>query len=364
MTEEQTALFALLCAGLWEKEPVDLSVFPLTDAGWRSVYRLAVRQTVTGIVYRGLHYLPDNLLPDEALMITWVAKADQIERRNMRMNAAVDLLFQQMDSRGLHPVLQKGQGVAAFYKYPLLRECGDIDIYFPTKQEMDDASELMRKRGCSVERHADGSNCYSWQGVDIEHHSHLFDICNPFLKGFLSDLVQKHGFTTYIPDGDYSENITVPSPLPNLLMLNAHLLKHVIGHGVGLRQFCDMAMAYHALSGSYSAEELRDVYRRTGLLKWSALLHTFLTEYLGLSHTDLPYTDNSDSTAGKLLQTVMEGGNFGQYADTRGNASQTKWERKMRTFLSFLRNGKFSFAYARREAFWTSVKLIVGNIIK
>ena len=46
-------MFSLLRAGLWEREPDDLSPFPLTDAQWWDVYRMAVRQTVTGIVCRG-----------------------------------------------------------------------------------------------------------------------------------------------------------------------------------------------------------------------------------------------------------------------------------------------------------------------
>lgn len=74
LSSEHKALFSLLRAGLWEREPDDLSPFPLTDAQWWDVYRMAVRQTVTGIVCRGLHHLPEALLPGDALMIRWVAE--------------------------------------------------------------------------------------------------------------------------------------------------------------------------------------------------------------------------------------------------------------------------------------------------
>ena len=63
LSSEHKALFSLLRAGLWEREPDDLSPFPLTDAQWWDVYRMAVLQTVTGIVCRGLHHLPEALLP-------------------------------------------------------------------------------------------------------------------------------------------------------------------------------------------------------------------------------------------------------------------------------------------------------------
>lgn len=110
LSSEHRALFSLLRAGLWEREPDDLSPFPLTDAGWWNVYRMAVRQTVAGIVYRGLHHLPDTLLPGDGLMIRWVAHAERIEQKNKRMNVVVNRLYRRMDRYGLHPVLLKGRG--------------------------------------------------------------------------------------------------------------------------------------------------------------------------------------------------------------------------------------------------------------
>lgn len=366
LSSEHDALFSLLRAGLWEKEPDDLSPFPLTDAQWWNVYRMAVRQTVAGIAYRGLHHLPEALLPGDGLTIRWVAQAERIERKNGQMNEVVNRLFRRMSHYGLHPVVLKGQGVAAFYEYPSLRECGDIDLYFPSEEEMRKAAEIMGQAGCRLEGLPDGSNCYVWQGVEIEHHTRLFDLYNPWLKGYLSALVAKYGFIgqplTGNPAAESPVTVPVPSPLPNLLLLNAHLLKHIIGHGVGLRQFCDMARAYHALHGSYSPEELEAVYRRTGLLKWSVQLHTFLAEHLGLRRAELPFMDKDAHTSPELLRIVLEGGNFGQYGDTKGKASQTRWERKLHTFLSFWKRRRFSNAYARKEAFWTSIKLIIGNL--
>lgn len=366
LSSEHKALFSLLRAALWEREPDDLSPFPLTEAGWWNVYRMAVRQTVAGIVYRGLHHLPEALLPDDALMVHWVAKTDCIERRNKQMNAVVNRLCRRMNHYGLHPMLLKGQGVAAFYEHPLLRECGDIDLYFPSKEEVKKAAEIMGQVGCRLEGLPDGSDCYRWQGMEIEHHTRLFDFYNPWLKGYLSALVAKYGFIdqplTGNPSAESPVTVFVPSPLLNLLLLNAHLLKHIMGHGVGLRQFCDMARAYHTLLGSYSPEELETVYKRTGLLKWSVQLHTFLTEYLGLQYTELPFVDTDACTSPELLHIVLEGGNFGQYGDTKGKASQARWERKLDTFLSFWKHRSFSNVYARKEAFWTSMKLIIGNL--
>ena len=57
--KEVTILFILLRAGLWEKEPESLSLFPLSGESWENIYLMARRQTDTGLVYRLLFHLPD-----------------------------------------------------------------------------------------------------------------------------------------------------------------------------------------------------------------------------------------------------------------------------------------------------------------
>ena len=355
LTVEHKALFCLLRAGLWEREVDDLSLFPLTDEQWGNVYYMAIQQTVAAIVYRGLHHLPEEYLPCESLMIRWVAKVDQTEQQNIKMNEAQAQLLRLLTDGGLKPVILKGQGVAAFYEYPLLRDCGDIDVFFPKKGEEQTATELLRKAGCSVERHPDGSNCYQWEDVEVEHHPRLFDVYNPRKKSYLAALVEKYGF-------DSVNELPVPSPIPNLLLLNTHLLKHLMGHGVGLRQFCDMARAYHSLQGQYAPKELDEVYKKVGLEKWSAQLHSFLTKLLGLNPDVLPSANKDVAVSQQLLEIVLEGGNFGQYGDTKGSASQPQWRRKMNTLMSFFKHSGFSFEYARCEALWTTVELIKGNL--
>lgn len=367
---EHRALLCLVRSGLWEHPADDLAPFPLSEAQWRKVFRMALRQTVVGIAFRGLHHLPDSLSPGGALLLRWVAEADRVERQNRTMNAILGRLLEQMAAHGFHPIVLKGQAVAAFYPHPLLRECGDIDLWFPSKAAACEAARLVCPAGCSPPRwQPDGSILYSWQGVAVEHHTRLFDLHSPFLRGYLAALVRNHGFSVRqlpgSPPGapDFPSSVLpAPSPLPSLLLLNAHLLKHLLSHGVGLRQFCDMAMAYHALRGTYSSVELADAYRRCGLQRWSACLHAFLVEYLGLDAVSLPPTGLDATLLPRLSQIVFDGGNFGQYGSTKGRPAQPVWQRKWHTALSFRQRHGFANACARGEAFWTALALAVGNL--
>lgn len=367
---EYRALLCLVRAGLWQRPADDLSPFPLSAQQWRGVYRTAVRQTVTGIAFSGLSHLPERFLPDDALMVHWAAATDRVECRNRTMNAVLGQLLGRLHAHGFHPVVLKGQGVAAFYPQPLLRECGDIDLWFPSDAASCEAALLMRRAGCSPERQPDGSIVYFLQGIGVEHHTRLFDLHNPFLRRGIAALVQQHGwrmcgFADGVPGALASPGIrafTVPSPLPTLLLLNAHLLKHLLAHGAGLRQFCDMAVAYHALRGTYEPRELAAVYRRCGLRRWSDRLHGFMVQYLGLDAATLPDAVPAGVPADDLLQIVFDGGNFGHYGTAAGHGRpQQPWRRKWHTLLAFWKRRETTAALARGEMFWTLAVLAAGN---
>ena len=66
---EPAALLSLLRAGLWEQMPDGLSLFPLSEAEWEEVYLLARRQTVTGLVWQGISYLPDEWMPPGKVLV-------------------------------------------------------------------------------------------------------------------------------------------------------------------------------------------------------------------------------------------------------------------------------------------------------
>lgn len=356
--KEHTVLFVLLRAGLWERAVEATDLFPLSDDCWEAVLSLARRQTVTGLVYRGLNRLPEEFFPSESVLLRWVAEADRIERVNMAVDRAVCELFEFFHARHLHPVLLKGQGVARLYECPSLREAGDIDLYFPDRTEFLRAGKLVQEHHIRLERQPDGSSCYLWGGIEVEHHPCLCDLHNPSSTGMVKALEQTDGFA--LLDISPEAEVWVPSPELNLLQLNAHILKHAMGRGIGLRQFCDMARACHRLHGAVDADVMEYIYRKAGLARWSRLLHAFLVEALGLPEDELPYRDKPVSSR-VLSEIIFEGGNFGQYGSLGNGQAQAVWTRKFRTAYSFARNMGFSCRYAPGEAFRAFAHLFKGQ---
>lgn len=355
-----TALLAILRSGLWEREIDDPACFPLSDDERERLFRQARRQTVTGIVFRGMQYLPDTMLPTDSLLIRWTARVDAIERRNLEMNRALSELYGEFRAQGIDPVLQKGQGVACLYESPLLRECGDIDLCFQDPEAAKRAEQLVRQNGIRIRKMPDRSIFYLWHGLEVEHHVRLLDLHNPFLQHEADKLARTKG-CIHMRLAQELEPMTVPSPFLNLLLLDLHILKHTLGRGIGLRQLCDMARACYRLHREVNPEEMKNYCRRWGLARWNPLLHAFLVDCLGLPAACLPYEETAPD-ARVLLDIVWKGGNFGQYRSDRETGGRPGWIHKMHTARSFCRNLRFAAAYAPKEAFWIFADLAKGQL--
>ena len=207
---------------------------------------------------------------------------------------------------------------------------------------------------------ADDSLCYYWKGVNVEHHTRLTDLHSPFIRKYLYKQEQDPAnLTSFRLPGNPTE-ITIPSPLLNLVLLNTHIMKHAFGWGIGLRQLCDLARAYHCLQTETDGKALYDLCRKAGIIRWNSLLHAFLVKQLGLPASSLPYPEKTVSPE-PLLEIILRGGNFGLYHAQRRNTAENKWSSKFHTFRSFLGNIRFSCRYAPQEAFWTFTNLLTGQ---
>ena len=387
MDKTLQALFALLRAGLWGIfDEAAASAFPLSAGEWERVLTLARQQTVTGIAFRGLDFLPEEAAPPMGIMAKWMAHADRIEQSNRVMNETVAKLYGHFASAGVEAVLQKGQGVAAMYPEPLLRECGDIDLYFPGHDGVSDP--LAGIYGAVRERHPDDSWAYVVDGIIVEHHTDLLDIQSPRAKRYVKQLIQEKGFEKVVT-GEGVE-VLVPAPEVNLLLLSSHILKHAFGVGIGLRQFCDYAVAGRYYEGRVNPQEMREIWKKTGLEKWQSLLEEFIGRFLD-SDCALARNDNEDLQNDKcrseqsprsehypchserseesfykkktdvLLDIVLKGGNFGVYSKDRENVPRARWARKVQTFKALMGNIGFAFRYAPGEWFWTTMQLLGGQ---
>lgn len=356
----EKAFLELVSCGISGRTPDERTFASLTADDWDSIYTLARRQTVCGICYSAYCKLPDSLLPSGPVLPRWVARVDAIETSGRSMTAAVTSLVAMFRNAGLHPVVQKGLSVARFYPNPELRECGDIDLWFPAAERAR-AVALARTVDSGIKSHPDGSKSFIYGGFVVELHRRLINVSRPLASRRLEALaLQRCNALT-----DYAAPIPSPPPLLELLLVNIHIMRHVFGTGIGLRHLCDYMCAAYALRGQYDPAEFEEACSALGISKWTALLNDFLVTYLRADAAMLPPSGLKKANAippSALMAIIMEGGNFGKHLRKNDTAPDTPARGKLHTLSMFLRRSRFAASVAPAEAFWNFLRLLIGQI--
>jgi len=311
-TKVSGAFFALLRAGLWNK-PVDSEeCFPLSDTEWKKVFEISVQQTVQGIIFDGVQKLSSKKLPPKEIHIKWLLITEKIGRRNLQMNEIIAEQYSFFSKNGIYPVLLKGQSLAVCYDDPLKRVCGDIDWWFQSKKDFDNANKLLNKIGIYPKFTAGFSNVYWWKTFEIDNHVKLFDLHNPLCFRYLNDLksLEKNN---YVRLDVHEERVLTLSPFLQILQVNAHILKHLLSFGIGVRQFCDIARLYHSCYDKKNELFPKKVYKKLRIIKWINILHEVLVRYIGLDENNLPFELYDSQKSDLMVKDLYRSGNFGFY---------------------------------------------------
>jgi len=339
--------FQLLRIGLWGEGKLT-QISPITVDDWNTIRKYAANHTVEGVIYDSFAFLEDHQLPPQSLRLKWAVRMDQIERHNEKMNQVIAEQFSLFNDQGIRPILQKGQGVASYYRNPSHRISGDIDWCFE-EDGYAKARHFLKENHLNFQDTAGFSLDYDWKGIHIEHHKRTFDFRSPLKKNYLKKLLfdYKDQQESIIING---VSIRLLAPELQLLQVNIHILKHLITYGIGLRQFCDSARLYYKVYSRIDNKALAQIYKTTGIKKWIHLLHKLLVDYLGYPKNRLPfpYPENLDITW--MFDEVWYSGNFGFNDERFENSKKSTLFARPDSPKRLWQNFKRYVKYAPQEA--------------
>lgn len=317
-SNNEKAFFALVRAGLWEKE-VRLSQFNAID--YNEVYRLAEEQSVIGLVAAGLEHVVD-LKPPKKVVLQFVGQMLQLEQKNQAMNYFIGVMIDKMREAGIETLLVKGQGVGQCYARPLWRACGDVDLFLDAVN-YDKAKEFLIPMSSSVEyegaysRHL-GMIIEPWV---LELHGTMRCGLSSRIDGRL-DQIQQETFSNHeVRIWQNGETVVfLPKPDNDILFVFTHFLKHFYIGGIGLRQICDWSRLLWTYSSTINLSLLESRLCGMGLItEWKAF-GAFAVDYLGMP-TDIMPLYSAESRwvrkADSICDFVMTVGNFGHNRDSR-----------------------------------------------
>ena len=295
---------------------------PQVEAGdWTEIYEIAKKQSLLGVVFDGIHRLGDitkeegkSMDMDVDLLMTWMGKCKQIEKRNGQLNEAVGKVSNWFQKRGFRSCILKGQGNALMYPCPAHRIGGDIDIWVSGKP-----SEVIRFVH-SVDPHAKASYHHidfpAINGIPVEVHYRPCYLQNPWrnhrLQRFFRQCAEQQ-FSHNVCVGD--KEVAVPTTEFNVVFQLVHIYNHLFQEGIGLRQIIDYYFVIKNFGNDRSSQSdylFRNDLKRLGLWKFAGAVMYVLHEVLGLSERYM-IAPMDDKRGRLLLDEILQGGNFGQY---------------------------------------------------
>lgn len=372
--EVQSSFFLLLRLGLWGETNEDLSDFSLTRKQWHAVFNMSISQTVEALVYQGVLLLDKSSYPPYDILMRWTARVDAIERASKKMNGVLLELKGIFEASNIPFMLIKGQGLAANYKHPLQRSSGDIDLYFENKEDFSQAKMLLESAGIKTIKGDYNSIIYRYNDVEVEHHQRLIDIFNPFCASYVKQVIAEQQLFSQQLSLPEEQRITIPSFILSHIVISAHILKHYLGFGIGLRQLCDLAMLSSIMTKSSEADkrqaanDLSRIYKKLGINKWVNALNHILVTDLGLPVSCLPVPLTGEYKREALLKDILVSGNFGFYdvsgkKDAREEANTSANYKRNNPLKRVLPHTLKAIPLAPAEVFWFPLQKAISKIL-
>ena len=223
---------------------------------WQELYSFASKQALRGLCFEGIERLgkeyPEELKQNpigRELLMTWMGKAQQIRRQNMKVNAVASKLFAMLREDGMRCCVLKGQGNALMYPNPYSRTPGDIDVWIDASRER--IMEYTQKKfelGDDIRlQHLETS----LDGVPVELHFFPCSMNNPIYhtrlqKWFRRNADLQCSHIVGLPDG--AGDIAIPTTAFNVVYQLTHLYHHFFDEGIGMRQITDYFLVVNDFS--------------------------------------------------------------------------------------------------------------------
>ena len=219
----------------------------VADIDWQQLYSFASKQAILGLCFDGIERLgkeyPEELKQNpigRELLVTWMGKAQQIRRQNVKVNGVAAKLYSKFREDGLRCCILKGQGNALMYPNPYSRTPGDIDVWVnASREEITEYAKKHFKLGDDIRyQHIETSV----DGVPVELHFFPCTMNNPIYNARLQKWFKRNAdlqCSNVVSLPDCIGEIAIPTTAFYVIYQLTHLYHHFFDEGIGMRQIID-----------------------------------------------------------------------------------------------------------------------------
>lgn len=230
--------------------------FSVSESERKVLYKMGYVQAVSGILAMGMDECGVDLGNDS---IVWAKVLMYIERKGRKIEVLAQKIVKGLENEGLKAEVFKGPSVAKWYRNPLARSYGDIDVVVAEGNEKIEG--VLSKWGVECKRLYEDVEC-SIEGVNVEFH-------------------QRRDFAYCPKDNRTLQQLVKDFPNSNevyLACIMVHLRRHLLAYGMGMKQVCDVAVMLRnaELDMDFMAEIIRELHME----RFCAALFGFLKRCL------------------------------------------------------------------------------------
>ena len=318
MKNRQDKFFQLLRLAIGASD----NIHRIEKGDWKAIYEIAQKQSLLGVVFDGIQKMSDiakikgePMEMDVDLLMTWMGKCKQIEKRNHQLNESVGKVFAWFQKKGFRSCILKGQGNALMYPCPGHRTAGDIDIWLSGKPS--NVIRFVHSIAPDEKASYHHIDFPAINGIPVEVHYRPCYLQNPLhnkrlQKYFIQSAEEQFLHKVRIED----EKVAIPTTRFNVVYQLVHIYNHLFQEGIGLRQIVDYYFVMESLPQISQMNTDFDL-KELGLWKFAGAVMFVLHEVLGLPEEKM--IAPLDERRGQLLLAeILCGGNFGQYNERYG----------------------------------------------
>ena len=348
MEKTRELMLRFVRSGLWGTHE-DIEGQAMTHDVFESLVQLAIQQSVVGIMSQGL--MNSDIHLDHKDVLRLYSLQQKIRKRNELLDEGVVRLCRKMTSLGSHILIFKGQAIAQYYPDAGLRQSGDID-FLCRAEDWDKTLAFFRENDLAInDMYTERDVSFLIGGVVFEMHNKLTVFSNPWHNRYWQDTVMPEILTSPYTVRVAGQDIPTLAPLYDVLYVFTHLFQHLISDGIGLRQFCDLALLMRKTMDHIDTSLLEKHLEGIGLKKAFIGIGALLIDHLCYpeDHFPFPIPQKEHQKVAKLLDNIFYMGNFGHNHRMKHKPGLMHALEHLRKI--FRQSLKFS-SYAPSETWW------------
>lgn len=265
MTREETYVLAAIRAVVNRTSPPN----PPEGLDWETAARLAVKHSVGNLFCYAIEGM--DCVPPELLKRLVEYKKKAILREAIQ-ETELSLLRVALNQAKIQFMPLKGILLKQFYPKPDMRMMGDIDILFD-ETRAEDVREILVGMGYTVKAFANGTSpdvYYKQPIMNLELHRTLLNRPKEWVSSFADAWARanrKNEFEFEMTPEDY------------YVFLMAHLIKHYVGYGTGIRSILDIWVCKTACA--YDREQVLSRFEELGVSEFAKNIENLADAWFG-----------------------------------------------------------------------------------